>query len=206
MSPPRIIVLGIGNVLWADEGFGVRCAEALASQFEFPEHVTIVDGGTQGLYLLPFVQEAELLLIFDAVDYALPPGTLHFVEGEDVPRFLGVKKLSLHQTGFQEVLALADLTGHYPREVLLIGCQPEVLDDFGGSLRPPLRAALEIAVQRAVARLASWGAPGTPRTGAPPLDCIGIERYETERPSADSACRIGDARFLQPTAAETKEL
>ena len=53
-----------------------------------------------------------------------------------MPRFLGAKKMSLHQTGFQEVLMLAELTGRYPEEVLLIGCQPEQLEDYGGSLRP----------------------------------------------------------------------
>ena len=104
-----IVVLGIGNVLWADEGFGVRCVEALQARWDFAPHVQLVDGGTQGLYLLPLVQDAARLLIFDAVDYGLAPGTLKVVENEDVPRFLGAKKMSLHQTGFQEVLMLATL-------------------------------------------------------------------------------------------------
>lgn len=198
-----IVVLGIGNVLWADEGFGVRCAEALAQHYEFAEHVTVVDGGTQGLYLLPFVQSADKLLIFDAVDYALPAGTLHFVANDDVPSFLGVKKLSLHQTGFQEVLALAELTGGKPSEILLIGCQPEVLDDFGGSLRPKVRAAMPEALARAVQQLTDWGAaPRLRKDADQPDDCIGIERYETERPSELDACRLADVRFLQPSASD----
>ena len=134
-----IVVLGIGNVLWADEGFGVRCVEALQARWDFAPHVQLVDGGTQGLYLLPLVQDAARLLIFDAVDYGLAPGTLKVVENEDVPRFLGAKKMSLHQTGFQEVLMLAQLTERYPEQVLLIGCQPEHLEDYGGSLRPVVR-------------------------------------------------------------------
>ena len=201
--PPnsQIVILGIGNVLWADEGFGVRCAEALAQRYEFPEHVTILDGGTQGLYLLPYVQGASKLLIFDAIDYGLPPGTLHCVEGAEVPRYLGAKKLSLHQTGFQEVLALAELTGRYPAHVTLIGCQPEVLDDFGGSLRPKLRAALELALARGVEQLERWGICASTRTNALSTDCLAIERYEAERPSEADACRIGDPRFLQLVAA-----
>jgi hydrogenase maturation protease len=75
------------------------------------------------------------LLIFDAIDYGLAPGTLKLIENDEVPRFAGAKKMSLHQTGFQEVLCLAQFTGHYPSQVLLIGCQPEELEDFGGSLR-----------------------------------------------------------------------
>ena len=66
-----IVVLGIGNVLWADEGFGVRCVEALDQLWQFAPHVQLVDGGTQGLYLVHHVQSAARLLIFDAIDYGL---------------------------------------------------------------------------------------------------------------------------------------
>ena len=129
-----ITVLGIGNVLWADEGFGVRCVEALQQRWRFDEGhggvpVQLIDGGTQGLYLIQHVQSAPKLLIFDAIDYGLEPGTLKLIENDDVPRFMGAKKMSLHQTGFQEVLMLAQLTEHYPGEVLLIGCQPQELED-----------------------------------------------------------------------------
>ena len=81
---PSILVLGIGNLLWADEGFGVRCAEALAERFALPPQVTVMDGGTQGLYLLPYVEDARRLLVFDAVDYGDPPGTLRVVVGDEV--------------------------------------------------------------------------------------------------------------------------
>ena len=67
-SAPSITVLGIGNLLWADEGFGVRCVEALQQRYEFADNVTLIDGGTQGLYLIQHVQQADYLLFFDAVD------------------------------------------------------------------------------------------------------------------------------------------
>lgn len=198
----RIVVLGIGNVLWADEGFGVRCVEALQAGWDFAPHVQLIDGGTQGLYLIPQVTAARRLLILDAVDYGLEPGTLKLVENDQVPRFLGAKKMSLHQTGFQEVLMLAELTGRYPDEVLLIGCQPEQLEDYGGSLRPCVKAALESALTIAVERLAAWGA--APRRREAPVGSdeavtapvLSLAAYESGRPSADSACRIGDDRFL----------
>jgi hydrogenase maturation protease len=197
-----ILVLGIGNVLWADEGFGVRCVEALQARWRFAAHVQMADGGTQGLYLLPLVQRARRLLIFDAVDYGLPPGTLKLVENDEVPRFLGAKKMSLHQTGFQEVLLLANLSGQYPAEVVLVGCQPEVLDDYGGSLRASVKAALEPALSLAVARLRSWGGTPVP-CSAPPsgneavtTPSLSLATYEAGRPSAEDACRVGDARFL----------
>ena len=121
----NVLVMGIGNVLWADEGFGVRCIEHLSDNWALPEGVTLLDGGTQGLYLLPFLEEADTLLVFDAIDYGLEPGTLKVIEGDEVPRFMGAKKMSLHQTGFQDVIATAQLMGYCPETLILIGCQPE---------------------------------------------------------------------------------
>jgi hydrogenase maturation protease len=123
----------------------------------------LLDGGTQGLYLVNYLQEARDLLVFDAIDYGLRPGTLKIVRDEEVPKFTGAKKMSLHQTGFQEVLSAADLLGGYPRRLALIGCQPVDLEDWGGPLTEPVRAAIEPAVQAAVAVLAGWGVAVKPR-------------------------------------------
>lgn len=208
-----VLLLGIGNLLWADEGFGVRCVEALAAGWRFSDTVTLMDGGTQGLYLLPYVTAARRLIVFDAIDFGLPPGTLRLIEGEDVPRFMGAKKMSLHQTGFQEVLASADLLGALPRELLLIGVQPVELEDYGGSLRPAVKARVPEAVEIALSRLRAWGQPvwramqvaetmPSLGTGAAAL---GLDRYEAGRPAAAEACRIGDARFLVESAPHRAE-
>ncbi|MGI9134349.1 MAG: HyaD/HybD family hydrogenase maturation endopeptidase [Rhodoferax sp.] len=202
----RVVVLGIGNVLWADEGFGVRCVEALEREWQFAPHVDLVDGGTQGLYLIQRVQSASKLLIFDAVDYVLLTGTLKLVTNEDVPRFMGAKKMSLHQTGFQEVLALAQLTGHYPQQVLLIGCQPEVLEDFGGSLRPSVKLAMAQALRLGLEQLQNWGAQPQRRAQADAVAStlagamLAMDCYELGRPSPEMACRIGDERFMPKVA------
>ena len=191
------LVLGIGNLLWADEGFGVRCVEALAAAYELPPQVLVMDGGTQGLYLLPYVQQAKRLIVFDAIDYGLAAGTMKLVENDEVPRFMGVKKMSLHQTGFQEVISAASFTGHCPQEMLLIGVQPVELDDYGGSLRPEIKACVALAVAHALDRLQAWGYAALPRSGVPiSADALAMEAYESGRPSAQEACRIGDERFL----------
>jgi hydrogenase maturation protease len=196
---PNVLVLGIGNVLWADEGFGVRCVEELARGWRFDANVQILDGGTQGLYLLPFLEETDILVVFDAVDYGLPPGTLKVVEGDEVPAFLGAKKMSLHQTGFQEVIATARLMGCCPERLLLVGCQPEELEDYGGGLRDVVAARIDAAIGVALARLREWGiAPTAGRSDDSLLADPAIRRdaYESGRPSAEEACRTGDARFL----------
>lgn len=197
--PQSVLILGIGNVLWADEGFGVRCVEELAEGWSFGPEVKLLDGGTQGLYLLPFLEEAEILVVFDAVDYGLTPGTLKVVEGDEVPSFLGAKKMSLHQTGFQDVIATARLMGQCPETLLLIGCQPEELEDYGGGLRDAVAAQIRPAIEVALDRLRGWGVAMAPGRGeASDLADPSIRRdaYEAGRPSAADACRIGDARFL----------
>ncbi|MBU1362550.1 MAG: HyaD/HybD family hydrogenase maturation endopeptidase [Gammaproteobacteria bacterium] len=199
MTPKRILVLGIGNILWADEGFGVRCVEALNAGWEFPPQVTVMDGGTQGLYLLPYVQEADCLLVFDAVDYGDEPGSLRVVVGDQVPRFMGVKKMSLHQTGFQEVLMAAELTQKLPAELVLVGVQAEQLEDFGGSLRDVVKAQMVPALNIALDWLEKWGAAGRVRDGLSESitdNALAMDVYESERPPAELAYRLGDARFL----------
>lgn len=199
----NILVLGIGNLLWADEGFGVRCVEALSAHWCFPAHVQVIDGGTQGLYLLPQVEWARRLIVFDAIDWSLPPGTLRVIEGEEVPRFMGVKKMSLHQTGFQEVIACAELRGHCPQELVLIGVQPVELEDYGGSLRDPVRDQIAPALEIALERLRRWGVTPTPRADAPAPSALDMAAYEAGRPSAEAACRFGDARVLGLAPEET---
>lgn len=197
--PATTLVLGIGNVLWADEGFGVRCIERMAERFTFGADVHLLDGGTQGLYLLPFLEPAENLLVFDAVDYGLPKGMLKVVEDDAVPAFMGAKKMSLHQTGFQDVIATAQLMGYCPARLCLIGCQPEELEDYGGGLRDSVAAQIDPAIDIAVEKLGAWGVsvrPGIAAADDLADPAIRRDAYETGRPSAEIAYRHGDARFV----------
>lgn len=203
-SPARVLILGIGNLLWADEGFGVRAIEHLRDHYRFGDNVSLLDGGTQGIYLVQNIREADILVVFDAVDYGLPGGTLKRVEGEQVPKFLGAKKVSLHQTGFQEVLAMAEMLGDYPDHLLLVGVQPVELEDYGGSLRPKVKAQIEPSIAIALEFLEGLGVSAerrdAPLSADPEAGAIAdMQRYEFERPGEQEACREGDARVLQST-------
>ena len=95
---------------------------------------------------------------------------------------------------------LARLRDRFPRRITLIGVQPDVLDDLGGSLSPLVRARLDEAVSLGLAELAAWGVPARTRS-APPAEGLNaaplaLEAYESGRPDASEACRVGDARFL----------
>jgi len=200
---PEVLVLGIGNLLWADEGFGVRAVEALHAAYSFPTGVTLKDGGTLGLNLYEDVAAARRVLVFDAIDFGLVPGTLRVLRDAEVPAW-GRTKLSPHQVGFNDILALARLNGRAPDAIVAIGVQPVELNDFGGSLREPVRNRLGEAVALAARELAGWGFGGTarvPGTDCEPLNAtaLALPGYESGRPTSAAACRIGDARVLEGT-------
>ncbi len=207
----KVLILGIGNILWADEGFGVRAVEEINRQYEFDNNVKLMDGGTQGIYLIQHVQECDLLIVFDAVDYGLKPGTMKLIHDEDVPKFMGAKKMSLHQTGFQEVLSTAELTGQIPKHIFLIGVQPVQLEDFGGSLRDEVKAQIQPAIQACLKHLEGFSISYKQRT-TPLLEkdninsaTIAMRDYEINRPSKSLACRQGDERVLFDNTFEQRE-
>ena len=207
-SLPSVLVLGIGNMLWADEGFGVRALEALHQRYRMPEQVSLVDGGTQGMYLLDRVCAADDVLVLDAIDYGLRPGTLRVFRDDAVPAWSDTM-MSLHQATFQELLTMARLRDRFPSRITLIGVQPERLDDLGGSLSPCVRERVDEAVELAAAELRAWGVRPVLRD-TPPQDSVvaaplSIAAYEAGRPSANDACRIGDERVLAAFASRERD-
>ena len=154
------VVLGIGNILWADEGFGPRVVQQLAASSQVPNGVDLIDGGTQGLYLLPIVQDARRLLVFDAIDFGLAPGCLQVLRDAEIPAFFGLRPLSLHQTGFSDVLAAAELTGRTPEAITLVGVQLGNIHQWGGGLTPAVAAAVDTAICAGLNELELWANQG----------------------------------------------
>lgn len=198
MDTGAVLILGIGNILWADEGFGVRVVQELDRTYQFPQTVSIVDGGTQGLGLIPYVQEADILIIIDAVDFQLTPGTLILLSDDEVPAYFGAKKMSLHQISFQEVLALCQLIGKSPRQSYLIGVQPEILEDYGGSLSLVVKTRIAEAIDAICGILSNLGLVAVAKESShnPLKRAVDMDEYERLRPSIEDAYRFGDSRFL----------
>ena len=130
----KIAVLGVGNVLLSDEGLGVRVVEEIRKRYSLPEEVLLIDGGTLGIDLLYFLEGVERLLVVDAVLGGLPPGSLYKFKGEEVLTYFKSRKLSAHDIGIQEVLALADLTDRLPKEIVVYTHQRVPPNDGGLSL------------------------------------------------------------------------
>ncbi len=167
VGAPHVLVLGLGNILLRDEGIGVWVAESLARRFEFPPEVTVLEGGTLGLDLLPRLDGVARLLLIDAVKVGAAPGDLVRLEGDDVPTVLGVK-VSPHQVGVQDLLAGARLLGSEPPHVVLWGMEPERLDP-GTGFSASVRQALPRLEAAALDELRRWGVADRPREGAAPL-------------------------------------
>lgn len=149
------LVLGLGNILLGDDGVGVRAVERLQALYDLPEDLRVLDGGTLGLDLLPYVEDADRLLLIDAVQAGQEPGTPLRLEGEEVPAFLAVK-LSPHQMALPDLLAAARLRGRYPSEVVLWGVQPGPMTTTL-DLSPPVAAQVDALVDRLLADLGRWG-------------------------------------------------
>ena len=196
----RIVVLGVGNLLWADEGFGVRCVEALGEGWDLPEDVGLMDGGTLGLALVPLLLDMTHVLLFDAVAHRGEPGTLIVARDDEIPALMGGNKMSLHQVGVNDIFASLELLGHKPEHVTVVGIRPVLLADYGGSLTEPVRAQMPAALALGIQELRRWGVEVRERAGGPARDvvigAVTQDRYESGRPPPDVACRVGDERFL----------
>ncbi len=155
-SAGNTVLLGIGNTLWADEGFGPQVVARMRDRGDLLPPVELVDGGTQGLYLLPLVQDAARMIVFDAVDFGRPPGEMVVLRDDEIPAFFGQRPLSLHQTGFTDVLAAAELTGRRPQAITLVGVQYADIDTWGGGLSPAVAAAIDLAIETGRRELQSW--------------------------------------------------
>jgi hydrogenase maturation protease len=152
---PRTVVLGLGNMLMADDGVGLAALARLEEEWFVPRDVELVDGGTWGMNLLPVIERADRLVILDAIDLGDPPGTLIRLEGEEIPRFLAMK-LSPHQIDLREVLALAELRGTLPGEVIALGIQPERVE-MSTTFSPEVAARLDQLIHLAAETLYNWG-------------------------------------------------
>ncbi len=151
---PEILVLGLGNELFSDEGAGVVAAKRLGAR---ELDVEVVDGGTLGLALLPTIEGRRALLVLDAVvSDDLEPGQVVVYGGEEIRREARLL-YSAHQLGVTEVLAAADLMGSTPAQVAAVGVVPASVET-GYGLSPVVAAALPEMVDQALAILRSWGA------------------------------------------------
>lgn len=122
----KITILGIGNTLFSDEGVGIHLLPLLEDALKDVENIEIIEGLTDGMKLLGPVEDAENLIIIDAINAGKEPGTIITLVEDEIPAYFGIK-MSIHQLGFQEVLLAAKLRERYPKKIVMFGMQPTSL-------------------------------------------------------------------------------
>jgi hydrogenase maturation protease len=155
-------VLGLGNVLLGDDAFGPYVIKLLEAGYEFSPSVSVVDAGTPGLDLTPFILGQDALIVVDTVDSDAPPGTLRLYRKDELLRIPPNPRLSPHDPGLKETLMLLDFRGDGPRQVLLVGVVPGAVDT-GVGLSEAVRAGVDAAVLDVLRELERLGHPASPR-------------------------------------------
>jgi hydrogenase maturation protease len=176
----NVVVLGVGNVLMCDEGVGVHTVEALEREYEFPDGVRCVDGGTSTHELLGDLENLDCLIVVDAVAANIEPGALIRIEGDAVPSAF-TTKFSPHQVGISELLATLKLLGREPKSVVLFGVEP---------VRLTLDLEMSVLVAARVPELCACVVDELARLGLTP-----------SRRAADSARPAGVPHAVQAAAA-----
>lgn len=147
------LVLGLGNLVHSDDGLGVHAIALLREDPRVPSDVVLMDGGTQGLALLPHISSFQRLLVIDAIDVGEAPGTLVRLEGNALRNLPG--KASVHQLGFSDLLVALELLGDLPKDIVLLGVQP-LSTDWSADLTSPVREALVRIPDVVVEQIERW--------------------------------------------------
>lgn len=160
--PSDIVVLGIGNALRCDEGVAIHALRQLAADYPLAGHVRIIDGGVVGLDLLPMMEGCDALLVIDAINAGKPPGSVIRIEGEDAPSGF-LQKLSMHQAGLFDLLALLQVRNAKPPRLVIWGVQPASIE-WNLEMSQTVSAAMPELLQGIAAELRSWGGLTAPAT------------------------------------------
>ena len=162
-SNHKVVVLGLGNILMEDEGIGVHAANHLEGNYSFKPEIEIVDGGTSGLDLLPFFDTEKSILLIDAVNFDMKPGTVGVLEDDDILAQLD-PKLSLHHLGLSDLISISELTDRKAKKLTLLGIQPESMENLDLEMTDTIKGVFEKVIENALRIIGEWGIESTKRT------------------------------------------
>ena len=157
-----ISVIGLGNVLMGDDGFGPAVIHALEADYLVGDDVETFDLGTPGLDLMPWLADVERVVIVDTVKSDLPPGTIRVYDKRDVLRHPPSVRVGPHDPGVKDALLTLEFAGRAPRELTLIGVVP-ARTELAATLSPDVAAAVRPALSAVVSVLECAGAAVTRR-------------------------------------------
>jgi hydrogenase maturation protease len=152
---PDIMILGIGSILFSDDGFGIRVAQRIENEYEFPDKVLVVDGGVLGINLLGVISKPKHLIVVDTMRNKGKPGDIYRLEGDAIPERIRAKN-SLHQVDFLEALTLCQALDNVPQTVI-IGVEPEDIQTLSLVMTPTVQARVEPVIRMVLAELDRLG-------------------------------------------------
>jgi hydrogenase maturation protease len=161
----QIMVLGVGNLIFTDEGVGIHVIRKLEERYGFPENVSIQDGGVLGINLLGVISAADHLIVVDAVKNGGKPGDLHRLEGKEIPKRI-LAKNSLHQVDLLEALTLCQALDKVP-ETVIIGVEPKDIESVGLELTPPVQEKMDSLLEMVLKELDRLGIVPSPLSEIP---------------------------------------
>lgn len=154
-TPKRILVLGVGNILFTDEGIGVRCIESMQQTYSFSDNVTLMDGGTLGSQLMGPIMDADFLIVCDAVLCGDQPGSVYRLIGDDLRKSLAFRD-SMHQTDLVDTLGMCELVGNRP-EAIVIGMEPFDYSSMALELSSTAQASMPVMIEATLKEIADAG-------------------------------------------------
>ncbi|RMG03601.1 MAG: hydrogenase maturation protease [Nitrospirae bacterium] len=154
-SVSQIAIIGIGNILMSDDGAGIFALQELEKRYHWPENIELIDGGTKGLELLPFVEGKDKILFIDAVNFNKEPGFVGELDKHQIPDHFATK-LSVHQIALPDLIGAGRLMGTLTEEIHLVGIQPAYIET-GYGLTEKVRENFSVFIEKILERLKIWG-------------------------------------------------
>jgi hydrogenase maturation protease len=157
---PRAAVIALGSVLMSDDGLGSVVLGLLASRYDFPDEVELLDLGTPGPDLGDYMRDLDGVIVVDTVQARGRPGELKTYRRDEILAPGVPLRMSPHDPGLAEAILTLDLEGSGPREALLVGVIPALVE-LGTELSPPVAEAIPGIEREVLRELERLGLPAT---------------------------------------------
>lgn len=154
-STQSVLVLGVGNALMQDDGVGSAVTNHLRSLPDLPDSLTVIDGGTIGLQLLPQLEDADAVIVVDAAEVDAPPGEIRIFRDRQIDRQLSGKRRTVHEVALLDLFSAATLRDRLPSRRALIAIQPGCTD-WGDALTSAVNSAVPDACRAILDLSAQW--------------------------------------------------
>lgn len=157
MNKRDISIIGVGNLLMSDEGFGCHLIKYLEENYTFPDTVSLVDAGTAGIYMAPVLESCKYALFIDVIKIEdQEPGQIISCTLEELTAKNIQTSMSPHQIGVLEVIEICKLRGSLPEKIEFLAVVPKKIEP-GVKLSPELKKLVKPVAMKALLKIKEKG-------------------------------------------------